>query len=52
MFGIDYATETQASATEFSIMYMMNNFIPIHIAEFDNNVLKFDFDSFAKNVFD
>jgi len=52
MFGIDKSSETQASATEFSIMHMMNNYLPIHIAEFDNNVLKFDFDSFAKNNYD
>jgi len=52
MFGLDPSTETQASATEFSVMYMMNNFLPIHFCEFDNSVLKFDFDSFSKNTFD
>lgn len=52
LFGINNALETHASATEFSIIGLMKHYLPVHMAEFNNWVLRFNFDIFAKNAYD
>lgn len=49
---MDKCMETQASATEFSIMTMSKHYLPLNVGEYQNDLLRFDWDSMLKNNYD
>lgn len=44
--------EIQSSSTEFPVMSLVKHYIPLWIAEYQNDKLKFDWDTFLKNNYD
>lgn len=44
--------ETQAGSTEFVVMSLVNHYLPLGIGEYQNDLLRFDWDTFLKNNYD
>ena len=52
LIGINKRWQTQASATEFTIMKALIHYLPINVWEFDNESVKFDWNTTLKNMYD
>ena len=52
MYGVDNSLELQAASTHFPVMQASKHYLPVIVAEFQNEWQKFDWNIFLKNIYD